>query len=1047
MERLIRYFVERHLLVHVTVAVVVTLGLFQATRSPRETFPDVTLPRLIVVATLPGASAQDVEAKVTIPIQEVIEELHGVKEFETTVSIGSTKTAIEFNDSYDRAQVRDAERDLRTLIDGISDFPPEMEDDPVVEWFNPKRMPVVDVALSGPTTAIIEAGRLLERRLRRIEEVSKVELAGLQDPEARILVDPDRARENGVTLLDVVDAVGRRNVSATGGMLESESDRRQVVVWSRFSDPREVAETIIRFDAGGGAVTVGDVARVEIGREDTGLIAHTGGRPGITVVVYKQADADIVTTVAKVRAEIEATTLPEGVSWFVSRDESFMTRNRLELMLNNGVIGALLVAGVLFVFLTPVSAGWTLAGIPVVFLGTLALFPVLGFSINMVTLTGLMVVLGMVVDDAVVVSERIVSRRQSGEERHVAAVRGATEMLRPIFASAITTMLAFLPLWGLGGMSGKMIVAMPAVVILALCLSIAESFMILPAHMSMGTRRASTPKRAFVVRAEERYRRVLRRTLDHRPAVVASFAVVLLVVFAVIAPSLRVVLYPDEDSEAFYARVVLPPGTPIERTEAVVAALERQISEDMGSDLTAVTARIGHQSSGRMDAEPARGSAENEAIITAYVVQTGRERTAGEWITHFEQSLWAPPDANIVYEVEGAGPPVGRPIAVHVAARRDDLRRSTALEIAQWIEAVPGVTGVDVDERPGTPQIDLAIDYPKLARRGLDPQRVAQTVQAAFHGMIASEHRDLDDTTDFRVMLDPSARRDLDSLLDLPLRSRTGELLKLRDVVTPIEMPAVARIHHRDGRRAATVTAGFDPDADHTPLSFAERLEKEVFPLYANVPGLELSIGGEAEETRKTTGEMQLIAALAFGGIALVITLMLGSVLEALFIVSIIPFALAAVILAFFLHGQPLSMFAMMGAIGLSGVVVNSSIVMVDAIHRRTLTLDTRSPERYRETVIDAVVGRLRPIVVTTLTTLGGVLPMAYGIGGYDSIVSPMSLAIGWGLLFSTGVTLFLVPTLFTLARDLRMRDREERPRLRPVDDDPAPAPPLAGTG
>jgi multidrug efflux pump subunit AcrB len=1038
-ERLIRFFVERHMLVNVMVAVVLVLGWLQATRAPRETFPNVTMPTLIVSATLPGASARDVETKVAIPIQEAVEELNGVQEFNTIVRDGASVTTVELSDEFDAARVREAERDLQVLLDATRGFPDEMRDEPVISRLNPKLQPVIQIALGGPTDAVVEAAHVLERRLRRLEQVSKVELVGLADPEARILVDPVRARAHGVTLLDVARAVEARNVSSTGGLLETARDRRQVVLWSRYGHPSEAVDTVIRFEPAGGVLRVGDVARVELAREDIGLFAHTNGRPGVSVVVNKQEDADIVDSVDAIRAEVGATTLPDAVDVVFVRDESFMARNRLQLMYVNGLIGSVLVAVVLFLFLTPGSAAWTLVGIPVVFLGTLALFPVFGFSINLITLTGLVVVLGMIVDDAVVVSERIVARRQLGETRSVASVRGAAEMARPVTASAVTTMIAFMPLWGLGGMPGEVIRAMPAVVIVALAVSVLESFSVLPAHLSMGRGGAEPPKRRFVRRMEERYRDLVGRSLEHRGWLVAGFAAALALTLGVIAPRSPVVLFPQDDSEAAHIKISMPLGTPIERTEAVAASIQRQLPRLMGDDVTAVTARVGHQRAGhRLDVMGGeeRGSAENEAVVSVMIRPVGRNHTSAEWIEIFTRELALPPEATVVYAAEFQGPPVGSPVEVHVSSNRDDVRRPTALEVADWLRGVDGVTDVEIDERPGTPQVELGLDYERLALRGLAAEDVARTIQIAFHGLIASEHRELDDTTDFRVMLEPSARRSLDALLELPVRSRGGELVVLRDVVTPIDVPAVSRIYHRDGRRTATVSAQIAASSSRTALSLAQRMEADLLPRYADRAGLEVSLGGEAIETRKTTGDLGLAAGLAFVGIGLVISLMLGSFLEAAFVVAIIPFAIAGVVLAFFLHGQPLSMFAMMGAIGLAGVVVNASIVMVDAVHRRLRDIPEEDREARREALVDAVVGRLRPIVVTTLTTLGGVMPMAYGIGGYDAIVSPMSLALGWGLALSTAVTLFLVPTLYTLASDVRglRRRRAGPPPLRAVE-------------
>jgi len=466
----------------------------------------------------------------------------------------------------------------------------------------------------------------------------------------------------------------------------------------------------------------------------------------------------------------------------------------------------------------------------------------------------------------------------------------------------------------------------------------------------------------------------------------------------------------------------MPLGTTLERTEAVALDIERQLPKLLAPDLAAVTARIGHQEpAGRGFQERERGAAENEAVVTAIFEILGREKTSAEWMTLLEDKLIVADGARVVFEAEFFGPPTGMPVTLHVESNDDEVRRASAREIAERITARGGVSNVEIDERPGTPQIDLNLDYRKLALRGLQAKDVALTLKIAFFGLQASEHRDLNGTTSFRVLFDPSARRSLDSLLETPVRSQSGELVRLRDVVNPVEVPSVSRIYHRNGTRTATVTAGFTPGSDHSALGMAAWLEREILPDFAEVPGLALHIGGEAVETQETTADIGLTALLALVGIALAISLMLGSFLEAFFVIAIVPFSAAAVVLTFFLHGRPLSLFAMLGAVGLAGVVVNSSIVMVDSIHRRVGALDaSASDDARREAVLDAVVGRLRPILVTTLTTLGGVLPTAYGIGGYDAMVAPMSLALGWGLLFSTSVTLLLVPALYTLAADIR---------------------------
>ncbi len=1017
---LIRYFVRRPIIVHTMTLAILVLGYRSAVSTPRETFPDIVLNQLIVQAVLPGASAQDVETKLTIPIEEAIEGVDGVREFRTVITDNLSMTFVEFESDITSDELDEAEKDLRTQMEAINDFPAEMEDDPVVTKISPKKFPIIEIALSGPSLEVVETARMLERKLQRLEEVSRVTTAGLRDAELRILVDPTRARELRVTLLDVVRAIEQRNVSSTGGSLESRSDRRQVVLWSRFAEPSDVAETILRFSPEGGVVRVVDVARLELGREDTRLLHHTNGRPGVSLTVSKQADADVIQAADSVRELVATTELPEGVSTAVVRDESYWTRNRLELIAANGIIGAILIAVTLYVFLSPAVALWVLVGIPVVFLGVLLVFPMIGLSVNIVTLTGLVVVLGMVVDDAVVVSERIVARRQDGLSAEEAASAGAIEMAPPVLASAITTMLAFVPLLAIGGMAGKMMHNMPTVVVLALAISLFESFFILPGHMASGGNAEPPPKRAFVLRLEAAYRRLLERVMRYRFVVLAMFVSFFVVVMVFVAPRLGITLFPQDDAEALFVKISMPLGTPIERTEAVVTSVEQQLREIMGVELDTVIARIGHQDTDSFGTERDRGAAENEGVVQAVLERGQRRLKPVEWMRRLETELQVPDETELLFEAAQVGPPMGMPVTVHVAGNDDATRRSTALEIATYLRGSDGLVNVDLDERPGTPQVDLNLDYEKLALRGLSAQDVGLTLQAAFQGLVASEHRDLDETTDFRVMLEPSARGSLDSLLELPVRSSRGDLVRLRDVARPVETTSVSRIYHRDGTRVATVTASFAADSQLTSLAMAEKIDSELMPLYAGRSDVEVYQGGEAVESRETTADVGTVGLLAVGAVTIVIAVMLGSFLEAFFVIAIIPFAFASVILVFFLHQRALTLFALMGTVGLAGVVVNSSIVMVDAIHRRVGNTPAADRYRRKDDMLDAVVTRLRPILVTTLTTLGGVLPMAYGIGGYDVMVAPMSLALGWGLGLSTMVTLILVPVLYSIASDLR---------------------------
>ena len=1027
-ERIITFFAGRTLLVNMIAVAIVILGFWVAKDVPREYIPSASSHVVFVTAQLPGASARDVETKITIPIEEAIEEVDGVDSYTSSIGNGNSFTRVEFFlDSSDR-ELDDSERRLRDAINGITDFPPELEHAPKVERFNPAKQPIVQVALAGPVDSLAVATRSVERAIRSVDEIAQVEVVGLNDPEVRVLVDPQKAKEQKVTILDVVNAVARRNVSSTGGVLESETNRNRVVLWSRFHSPEDVADTIVRSVPGEGVVRIRHIARIEAGREDTGLIAHTGGVPGVTIYAIKRNGADAIDAVDGVRRVVGEVKLPDDVSVQLVDDRAFFTKNRLRLILVNGAFGALLVAGVLFFFMRGTATLWVCVGIPLVFFGALALIPAYGVTFNLFSLTGFIIVIGMVVDDAVVVAENIDTKRSLGLPPLAASVQGATEMTGPVAAAAITTVLAFTPLMSLGGMMGHIAWQMPAVVVTVLLFSLVESFVILPGHMRHGSSRdtvhASRPpeKRAFMLALEKTYRRALRFTIRHRGVAIAAYFLMLIGVLMFIRPLLEVELIPQKDATVMWAKVSTPIGTPIEHTEAVAYELQRQLQEVTEADLDSITARVGHQST--TDATKTRGDAENEALLTMVFKPLDRKHSNAEWIQILQERIKAPVGTQVVFQSQYLGPPTDQPITVHFFSDDDEVRRVQAVRLYEHVRNIPGLTAVEIDERPGTPQIDLNLDYEKLALAGLDARDVANTLQAAFHGIEATEHRDIEDTTEIRVMFDPAARSNLEALLEAPVRSRSGRLVPLRDLVNPVEQRSVDRIYHREGVRATTVRGSFLPGSDHSAVAFADYLENEIFPEFEKVPGLSVEIGGEAEQTRETTASIGQAAGLAVVSIGLVIWLLLGSGLQALTVLVVIPFSVGAVILALWVHGLNLSMVTLMGTVGLAGVVVNASIVMMDSVNRHLK--DATSGANRREIAIEAMVQRLRPILVTTLTTLGGVLPTAYGIGGYDAIVSPISVAIGWGLVLTTMVTLFLVPSLYTLVADFQGRFEED---------------------
>ena len=1016
---MVRFFLERHLLVHVITVVVLALGLFIMSNSQREGFPGVTLNQVVITAVMPGASPEDVEAKLVGPIEEAVAEVDGVESYFSVARESMGVITVDLHGDFGAAQVKEAEDDLQKALDAITDLPSDLETPPVISRFDPAKMPVLEIAVTGPWSGLRAVAEEVEARMRRLPGVSRVEIIGIGERELHVLVDPRRAHRKGVTLDEVMAAIARRNVASTGGKLTVHPEQRQVVVSGEYRSAAEIADTLLRFDAaGGGGLRVSDVAEVVEAEEETGLRAHADGQRMISVLVSKRASADILDVVDAIRADIEGQPFPEGYSYSLYNDQSRLARNRLSVVYSNGLGGVVLVLLVLLVFLSVRVAFWVAFGLPFCILGVLALLPGVGVTINMVSMAGFVLVIGIVVDDAIVVAERIAYWQEKGESAIEAAVRGTKEMAIPVVGSSLTTVLAFSPMFMIGGIPGKFAWAIPTIVILTLIVSLFECFFILPSHMAGNGKVRSRPKAAWLQRMEAGYARLLTRLLPHGGKIGVAFFALFVFSSHHAVTSMPVQLFPQDDADALYVKVRAPLGRPVEFSEAAARAIEAQLPALIGEDLEGVTARIGHQEPEKLALN--RGSSEHEGLVTAYL-ENERRWSAHAWISRLREDLVVPEGVEVVLEAKRIGPPLGKPVTVHIASQDDRARVSAANEVLAYLSGIEAVEGLESDERPGITQVDLRLDYERLALKRVPVETVTRTVQAAFFGLPISEIGAGPRERKVRVRFDRGARSELESLLSMPVAGIDGQLHSLRDVVNPVEVPALAEIHHREGIRTLTVSSQLAAGSGETATSMAKRLQAELLPRFEGRGGdLRVYIGGEATKSAETIGDMPAVLGMAVAGIVMVVWLLTGSVLQALFVISAIPLGFVGVVWAYEAHQIPISMFALLGVTGLAGVVVNDSIVMVTSLNKTALAARD-VPELIAE-VSSGAAERLRPVLLTTLTTVAGVMPTAYGLGGRDALLSPMSVALGYGLIFGTTITLFLVPSLYVVRRRIEMR-------------------------
>ncbi|MCP4498627.1 MAG: efflux RND transporter permease subunit [Deltaproteobacteria bacterium] len=1018
MKPLFRFFVDRHLLVNMIVISTLVVGLFVLRNTQRETFPATTLNLLFISAVYPGGSAEDIEQKLIAPIEEAVRRVDGVDLHSSVSNSNIGVVTLELMPAFNERDVIDFQSELQKELDAISDFPSDMPQRPHIRRATPANIPAVEVFFTGPSAGVHQAASQMEDVLSRLKEVSEIVPLAHTDPEIHILIDPDKSASLGITLDEIMAKIKKSNRSETGGHLESAPHMRQVIFAASLKSKEDVENVVLRFTPSGGLLVVKDVARVEFTREDKGLLLHGNGSPGASLLVKKRAKADIIRCVDAVKESVAQANLPPGVTYAFFNDSSVMARDRLNVVATNGLTGIVLVIIVLMFFLSRRIAFWVAFGIPFAVLGVGIVMPLFDLTINMVSMAAFVLVIGLIVDDAIVVAERIAYHRERGLLPRDAAVQGALEMSLPVLASSLTTIMAFSPMFAIGGLSGKFGWAIPTVVILALSVSLFECFFLLPAHVSGDHDHhdkglADVDKKApWMLSLERSYERGLRRLLPHRKKVTLFFVLFFIGTMALAKMFMPIELFPQDDARAFYVRVRAPAGTPLAKTEAIVSGLETQIEHIVKQDLDGYVARIGHRA---LRISKPRGDDESEAVITVFL-RPDRIYTPLAWVERLKLSMNTPLDVEVLMEHQVIGPPLGKPVTVHISANDEKERREVMVALRNVLSNMKGVSDLDVDERGGIRQIDLQPDAIRLAALGVDSDTLARAVRGAFMGIPVTETRGAKKSTTLRVRYQAAARQNLDALLQTQVRSARGDLVPLKDVLRPVEVDSVSRIFHRDGVRTTTLTASLSLSEGLTSTSVAKKLEREVLPaLQERYPSVRVAIGGEAKSSQETLGDMPLVAAMAFAGMLMIVTLLFGSFLQALFVVAAVPLGYAGVVWTFAAHGMPISFFSLLGAIGLSGIVVNDSIVMVSTL---TQVQDSNKNNVVLDDVIEGAVQRLRPVLLTTVTTVVGVMPTAYGVGGRDALLSPMSVALGWGLMFATTITLLLVPALFMIRKD-----------------------------
>jgi len=1024
-KKIFTFFVRQPLFVNLLTIMVLVAGGMSLSNLNRDTFPNIQLDIVVVTTIYPGSAPQEIEKLITGPLERELREVDDIKEMVSSSIEGRSMISIEIEP--DAPDSRKVVGDIQRAVNRADDLPTDLKDKPLVYEIETRNRPVVEVSLSGdmPYSELVEHAHALETRLLDLPHIAKINRSGWREKEIWVEVDPEKVSEYYLSLAEIILDIREQNVSVPGGTVIIGPKESMLRTSGAFKSASGVETIVLRANEQGHWVQVKDVAKVTDTFELITVISKTNGKRAIDLVAVKKERGDAITVVKQIREVVDdyRKIAPPELKISLVNDFSYYVKRRLNVLVNNGWIGIVMVLICLFLFLSSRVAIATALGIPMAFLTTFIVMWYAGLTINLITMFGLIMVLGMIVDDAIIISENVHRHMENGMEPVKAAVQGAFEVWRPVLATVITTIAAFAPLMFMAGIMGKFIMYIPLIVIVALVSSLLEAFIILPSHLLTLDR---IPKGKLYARLHtggftrwferftRRYAKFLEWLIARRWKVLGGVLVFFMISFYVGFIHIPFVLFPQKGIEAFFMRVKAPVGTPVEVTESMMVPLEKAMYEIPGNEWDDFVTNVGI--SQQDDIDPFAKRASHVGQIAVYLKPVAERKLTVDEIIARLRELTNDGEGfdEITFDKVRHGPPVGEPVVVRVRGDNLDEIEKVADNIKEFLGTVPGVSDIKDSFDVGKDEIRVKVDDRAAARAGLSVQDIALAVRAAFEGLLATTVRKSDEEIDVRVRYPDRLRYSEGALEKVRIPNAKGKLIPITSVASFESAPGINAIHHFNRKRTIVVTAVVD-EKEATSLGVTKKIQKYYKDIEKEHPNVTINFGGEWEKTQESLASLKIAMSIAVLVIFLVLAFQFQSILQPIIVMIAVPYGFIGIAWAFLLHGEPKSFLAMVGAVGLAGVVVNNSIVLIDFINK-----EKEKGLQLRDAIVEAARIRMRPIILTTITTVVGLLPVAYGIMGADPFLMPMALAIGWGLVFATICTLLVTPCVYAGVDDLQ---------------------------
>ncbi len=1006
-------------------------GLLSTRHMVREVYPEFSLEHVVVELAYPGASPEDVERAICTPIEEALQGTRGVRKLSSSANedFGMVWVGVQ-EDVDDLKTVLD---EVRERVGQITTFPSEARQPVIREAVVPSE--VVNVAVFGqlPERTLKQAAQQVRDDLLAFPEISQVSFSGARNDEIVIEVSEEALLAYDLSLTDVMAVVAKSSLDVPAGVIRTADEEFILRIAGQRYAAREYEELIIR-ERADAVVRLGQLATVREGFEETVIRGTFNGQPAVVVEVFKTPDEDTTEIARLVRAYVDdrQPSLPEQLHLSVWADSSHDIDSRIAMLVENGLWGICLVFATLTLFLRLRVAVWVAIGIPVSFAGALIIMHVYGETLNMISLFALIMVSGIIVDDAIVIADSIHARRRSGDTPELASIEGANRVALPVLGASITTIIAFIPLLYVVGVMGRFIHVLPVVVIAAIVASSVEAFGILPSHLCYRGGLVSDGKGGSPSRLRYKIDDLIDRIITgwYRPLFTLAMRYRLVTVGLAIAALLAVaglveggrtplILMPQEDGNILRARVRFPEGTPIATTEQTVERLEacaRQLNEDpqLRPAAEGPLVRQIHSLIGEFAGfKTSRGN--NLCEVRVELMPAEQRRMPMEKIIErWRESIGTIYDATQVTVGRQPRGPLDTPIEIRLLGNDLEDLEEAAERVQDRLRDFDGLYDIRSELVPGKRELRVTLD-PDARSLGLTLDDVARQLRHGFYGGEAVQLQRGKELIKVRVRFPERERRSIADLEHVRIMTPKGDAVPFFEVAKVQWTRGYARIFHEDGKRRVGVMADVDDrrtNAEHV----LQALEAGFFDdVVSDFDNMTYQLGGSRERIKESLDSLYRGFVVAILAIYAVLAALLRSYVQPLVILVSVPFGLVGVVMGHTLLGFDLTILSLFGAVALSGVVVNDALVLLDGINRVI-----REGQSVWEGVLAGAQLRFRAVTLTSITTVAGLLPILTESSSQAQTVKPMAVSLGFGLAFATVLTLFVVPAMYLIVNDLR---------------------------